>query len=91
MIISARASGGLAGRVRDYQLDTAARPDGAALETLLQRLDFFTAAPANSIGADVPRWEITVDDGARCHTVVVHEDGSDGEWQALFEHVRHAA
>ena len=75
MKISARASGGFAGLDQTVELDTAARPDGAALEALLGRLDFFSAAPACAVGADLPRWEITVEDGARCHTVVLSDDG----------------
>jgi hypothetical protein len=75
MKISARASGGFAGRDQTVELDTTARPDGAALEALLGRLDFFSAAPACAVGADLPRWEITVEDGARCHTVFLSDDG----------------
>lgn len=78
MKISARASGGFAGLDQKVELDTAARPDGAALEALLGRLDFFSAAPACAVGADLPRWEITVEDGARCHTVVLNDDGGAG-------------
>lgn len=88
MKIHARACGGLAGLDRSYRLDTADRPDGAALEALLRRLDFFSAAPACQVGADLARWEITVEDGARCHTVSVDEDGSDAGWQSLFAHLR---
>lgn len=91
MKISARACGGFAGLAQSYELDTSARPDGAALESLLRRLDFFTATPECAIGADLPRWEITVEDGQRCHTVFLREDGSDGAWQALLEHLRRVA
>lgn len=42
------------------------------------------------MGADLPRWEITVKDGPRCHTVFVREDGSGGDWQALLDRLRAA-
>ena len=90
MKISAHASGGLAGLAESYELDTARLADGPALETLLRRLDFFGAAPACPVGADLPRWEITVEDGERCHSVLLVEDGSFDEtgWPALLAHLR---
>ena len=91
MKISARACGGFAGLAEAYDLDTLAVPGGGELEDLLGRLDFFAAAPACSIGADLPRWEITVEDGPRCHTVFVREDGSGGDWQALLDGLRKTA
>ena len=90
MKISARACGGFAGLAESYQLDTASLAEGPALETLLRRLDFFGAAPRCAVGADLPRWEITVEDGQHCHTVFLREDGSGGEWQHLLERVRRA-
>ena len=91
MKISARACGGFAGLARSYELDTSTLAAGPALETLLRRLDFFGAAPACAVGADLPRWEITVEDGQRCHTVSLSEDGSGGaEWQHLLDHLRRA-
>jgi hypothetical protein len=92
MKITAKASGGFAGRTECYELDTSCRADGQALEALLQRLDFFTAPPGCSVGADLPRWEITVDDGPRSHTVTLTDDGSAAiEWQALLQHLRSGA
>jgi hypothetical protein len=91
MKISARADGGFAGLAESYELDTTQLAMGADLEALLQRLDFFTAAPPSPVGADLPRWDITVDDGARRHTVSVLDDGSGGEWQDLLAHLRQAA
>jgi len=90
MKITAKASGGFAGRTECYQLDTACRPDGKSVEALLHQLDFFGAAPPCSVGADIPRWEITVDDGPRRHTVTLTEDSSAAaiKWQALLEHLR---
>ncbi|MBQ5947120.1 protealysin inhibitor emfourin [Massilia sp. ST3] len=91
MKISARACGGFAGLAESYELDTAARPEGAALEDLLRRLDFFGAEPGCPVGADMPRWEITVEDGMRCHTVFLREDGSGGDWQTLLDGLRNTA
>ncbi len=91
MKISARACGGFAGLAESYELDTAHLTNGPALETLLRRLDFFGADPECAVGADLPRWEITVEDGKRCHTVFLREDGSGGEWQHLLEHLRRSA
>jgi len=75
MKISARASGGFSGLDQKVELDTTLGEEGAALEALLGRLDFFSAAPECAVGADLPRWEITVEDGARCHTVFLSDDG----------------
>ncbi|MGH8853384.1 MAG: protealysin inhibitor emfourin [Telluria sp.] len=91
MKISARACGGFAGLAEAYDLDTAAHPAGGELEQLLDRLDFFSATPACPLGADLPRWEITVEDGRRCHTVFVREDGSGGDWQTLLDGLRSSA
>ena len=90
MKISARACGGFAGAERCVELDTACRADGASLEDLVRRLDFFGAAPSCPVGADLPRWEITVEDGKRCHTVFLREDGSGGQWQHLLDYLRRA-
>ncbi|NNG25277.1 protealysin inhibitor emfourin [Telluria aromaticivorans] len=91
MKISARSCGGFAGLAAAYDLDTAAHPAGNELEDLLHQLDFFSAAPVCPVGADMPRWEITVEDGPRCHTVFVREDGSGGDWQALLDRLRSTA
>ncbi len=91
MKISARACGGFAGLAEAYDLDTAFHPVGGEFEDLVQRLDFFSATPSCPIGADLPRWEITVEDGQRCHTVFLREDGSGGDWQALLDRLRTTA
>jgi len=91
MKLRARACGGFAGLERSWEGDTAHMPDGAALEALLERLDFFAAQPATAVGADLPRWDITVDDGRRCHTVSILDDGNAGEWRHLLEYLRRAA
>jgi hypothetical protein len=90
MKISAKASGGFAGTSRRVELDTACHADGPALDALFERLDFFGAAPPPAIGADLVRWEITADDGRRCRTLVVHDDGGPDAagWPALLAHLR---
>lgn len=92
MKITAKASGGLAGRTDCYELDTACSPNGPSLEQLVHAIDFFGARPACGVGADIQRWEITVQDGARRRTVTVTDDGAGGTgWQALIEHLRNTA
>lgn len=93
MKIKATSHGGLAGRSCCFELDTACAANGQAVEALLQRIDFFGAEPVCGIGADIPRWDITVDDGPRRHTVTVLEDGASGGpgWQKLLAHLRTSA
>jgi hypothetical protein len=93
MKIKAKASGGLAGRTDSFELDTACSAHGKSVEELLHELDFFGSEPACAVGADIPRWEITVDDGPRRKTVTVTEDGNSGgpRWQALLERLRNTA
>jgi hypothetical protein len=89
MKITARASGGFAGRSERFELDTGCHRDGRAIEALVDSLDFFHAAPGSPLGADLIHWEITADDGGRCRTVTLFDDGSAAPgWQALIEHLR---
>jgi hypothetical protein len=90
MKIRATLGGGFAGGERQVELDTACLPEGRDLEALLHRVDFFGATPPCAVGADIPRWEITVEDGGRCRSVVLAEDGSlDATgWPALLAHLR---
>jgi len=83
-------AGGFAGVERCVELDTTCRPDGAQLENLVHGADFFGAAPKPALGADLPRWEITVEDGERCHSVLLADDGSvdAAGWPALLAHLR---
>ena len=93
MKISAKQAGGFAGGAQCYELDTACRADGGSVEALVHGVDFFGAAPMCVVGADMPRWEITVEDGGRTHTVVLVDDGSLGAtgWAALLGRLRGAA
>jgi hypothetical protein len=93
MKISARASGGFSGAAERYEVDTRQLVNGKSLEALLQDIDFFRAAPAPTVGADIPRWHITVEDGQRQHSVSFAEDGSAeaAPWQSLIAHLRTTA
>ncbi|MDB5935122.1 MAG: hypothetical protein JWQ01_2466 [Massilia sp.] len=90
MKITAKGGGGFSGRAERFELDTRHIAQGAALEALLRDLDFFSAAPHQPVGADIGRWDITVADGAREHTVSFAEDGSAGSapWQTLVARLR---
>lgn len=91
MKISAKGGGGFAGTTEHYEVDTSRLPHGGAIEALLQNLDFFhAAAPAPAVGADIPRWEITVDDGLQCRTVAFADDGSAAcaQWKPLIERLK---
>lgn len=90
MRIQAKMAGGFAGIERCVDLDTASRKDGADLEALVRQANFFGTAPAQAVGADLPRWEITVEDGQRCHSVLLVDDGSFDAlgWPALLAHLR---
>lgn len=92
MKIKATMAGGFAGIGRQVELDTACLPGGRDLEALLHRVDFFKAQPPCPVGADIPRWEITVDDGGQCRSVVLADDGSLAatEWPVLLAHLRGA-
>lgn len=93
MKISAKGGGGFSGQFEQYQVDTGQVANGSELEALLRNVDFFGAAPPSPIGADIPRWEITVADGQRQRTVSFAEDGSPGSapWQCLIAQLRNAA
>ena len=64
MKVSVKGGGGFAGTLEHFEIDTRRIAQGEAIEALLQNLDFFHApAPQAPVGADIPHWEITVDDG----------------------------
>lgn len=93
MKISATGSGGFSGRGEHFEVDTGELDQGASIEALLRELDFFGAAPAAGIGADIGLWNITVADGGRQHTVTFAEDGSadSAPWQTLLSRLRNVA
>lgn len=96
MKISATSSGGFAGLSEHYEIDTAASAKGKTLEAALADTGFFAikanAAP-DVVGADIPRWTITVEADGRRHTLSFAEDGSaaNGHWQNLVAQIRAAA
>lgn len=96
MNISATCSGGFAGLSEHYEIDTQTGVGGKALEALLAHIGFFAAAAdatPDAIGADIPRWRISVRDGNRQHTVSFVEDGSavGAPWQKLLAQIKAAA
>lgn len=93
MKISAQRSGDLAGRTEQIEIDTEREPNGKSIEALLGDIGFFTAAPPEHVGADIPLWRITVSDDRRTHSVSFAEDGSaaSAPWQALLAQIRAAA
>ncbi|HAT31963.1 MAG TPA: hypothetical protein DCW29_14235 [Janthinobacterium sp.] len=96
MYISATSGGGFAGLSEHYEVDTAANAAGRTLEAALAARDFF-ALPADAtpevVGADIPRWRITADDGGRRHTVSFADGGgpASARWQELLALIRAAA
>ena len=93
MKISVKGGGGFAGTLEHYEVDTTHLPQGDALEALLQNLHFFHAPePPRAVGADIPRWEITVDDGQQCRTVEFAEDGGPdcALWKPFVDRLRGA-
>ncbi|HEY0487964.1 MAG TPA: protealysin inhibitor emfourin [Telluria sp.] len=94
MKVSIKGGGGFAGTAEHYEIDTARVAQGEAIEALLQDLDFFAApVPPAPVGADIPHWEITVDDGRQCRTVSFAEDGGPAcaQWKPVIERVRGGA
>ncbi|TWI65530.1 hypothetical protein IP91_02940 [Pseudoduganella lurida] len=95
MKITATNGGGFAGITRSHEVDTAASPAGAALEAALAASPFFAAAvdgvddDAGKIGADIPHWNITVEDGGRRHSVRFADDGSPAaaRWRGLLDRI----
>lgn len=89
MKISARGSGGYCGMSECYQIDTTNLENGKTIEKLLSRLDF-PAAPRPPVGADLQRWEITVEDGAGMRSAEFSIDGSAevAPWQLLLAEIR---
>ncbi len=53
---------------------------------------FFNTGSVEHLGADLARWEITVDDGAQQHAINFVEDGSatSARWQVLLSYLRAA-
>ena len=81
MKISVKRSGGFAGLTEEFAVDSATLPPDTAQQVvqLVQRRGFF-ALPAflsgTTIGADLFRYEITVTEDDRQHTVAFEDDNS---------------
>ena len=90
MHITANCSAGFAGQCEQYDIDTKSHRLGSAIEALLGQLDFFAAIPPDVIGADIPSWNITVNDGTRAHSITFADDGGidAARWQALMTMLR---
>ncbi len=93
MKISATGGGGFAGQTAHFDVDTSQVPNGRTIETIVSDIDFFSRPPTEAVGADMVRWNITIDDGPRTHTVTFAEDGSaeSAPWQTLLAHIRAAS
>ena len=81
MNISIKKSGGFAGITEDLgTIDTAKLGAGAArqVEQTVREIGFFDlpGTISGGVGADLFRYEITVMDGDREHTVTFEDDGS---------------
>jgi hypothetical protein len=92
MKITATSGGGFAGITRLHEVDTEQSPAGRALEAELAASAFFDApraAGAEPVGADIPRWTITVDANGERHSVSFAEDGNPASapWRALLDRI----
>ena len=80
MKIAVKQSGGFAGEVKDLlQLDTAQMEPSVSqqVERIIRDGKFFDlpAVVQGDVGADFLRYEITVTDSGRQHTVIFQDDG----------------
>jgi hypothetical protein len=94
MRISVRRSGGFAGIEEEVgSIDTASlAPDTRdEVEALVRQADFFAlpAAVEGEVGADQFRYEVTVEDGGRAHTVTFV--GDEGPQVAALRRIVGAA
>lgn len=95
MKISASSSGGFAGLNEHYEIDTQTHPAGQAIEAALASSDFFNGAPDGEpiLGADIPRWRISVEGTNARRTISFAEDGgaANAHWQNLLTQIRAAS
>lgn len=82
MKISVERSGGFAGlteKIASVDTKELVRAKAEPLEKLIERVGFFglpAVMTGNAVGADQFKYEITVEDGARHHSVAFVEDDS---------------
>lgn len=97
MQIRLQQSGGYAGIEQEpvrVDADRLPQPERDRLRALIDQAGFF-ALPAEApggIGADLPKYTVTVEDGGRAHTVSWNEDGgaASAPLRALAEAVQGA-
>ena len=96
MKITATSGGGFAGITQRHEVDTSTSQAGPALETEMKTAlasSAFFAAPRDAgeepVGADIPRWTITVDADGERHSASFTEDGSPAHarWRALLDRI----
>lgn len=92
MKITATSGGGFAGITQEHQVDTETSPAGPAIEAALAAADFFAAPDGEdgeTIGADIPRWTITVDaDGRRGSVSFLDDAGPASQrWRPLLDRI----
>jgi hypothetical protein len=87
--LTLKQSGGFAGIEHEPVHVDADRLDPALRERLPSLLG---TPPPEVVGADLPRYELTVEDGDERRTVAWHDDGSDAvaDLRALAEEVQRA-
>jgi hypothetical protein len=85
MEIRIRQTGGFAGTVDLGGVDTSRLGEsGKRIERLVAALQSRSSAPSGNVGADLPRYEITVVDGDRVWTIEKQEeDGGDNVLRQL--------
>jgi hypothetical protein len=97
MQIRLQQSGGFAGIEQEpvrVDADRLPQPERDRLRALVEDAGFFALPPEApaGIGADLPRYTVTVEDGDRAHTVSWNEDGGDASasLRALADAVQRA-
>jgi hypothetical protein len=90
MIIRFTRSGGFAGMSREIRLDTGDLPgdEGTRIEGLVRNGGFFglpATTPRPKKGADYFIYRITVEDGARRHTVETDQRSVPGDLRPLVQ------
>jgi hypothetical protein len=90
MKITASGGGGFAGIVQRFEVDTQTSPAGPALEAAVASAGFFEASdPPESVGADLPRWTLTVLADGRQRSLNFSED-TPSPWLDLLNLLRAA-
>ena len=90
MKITAEGGGGFAGMVQRYEVDTRISPAGPALEAAVAAGGLLDAPePPEVIGADLPRWTLTLLADGRQRTLHFTED-TPSPWLDLLNLLRAA-